>query len=628
MVRLLVEEGGAKLDAALQIASLAGHDGIVSYLLSHGADPDIQGQSFGTALQIAAAAGQEKVVQLLLDAGADANDEGKHFGTALQVASAAGNKSLVRLLLDNGADPGLTGGNFGITAAQLMDRTTYREGLQGSERMSPLVSASAAGHYEVVQMLLDTISHLSETWTEEHINEQVKNALEKAASNGYLMVVQLLLDFRAKSSIFNNDDLPLQTACKGGHEDIVRLLLRAGASVRAEAVPWLKSPLEEATKANNETIIRLLIDNGAYIDFNEWCGTALHIASHGGFESLVRMFLEKGVDVESRAASEITPLILASAAGHDSVVRLLLQRGANPRSVTSIDSVSYYHATQFGTALQAAAYGSHENVVRLLLGHPVFSVIRGREKSTVLEDDGSDASTGSANDDPDVFYSPPQSPVYDDSDSSTFPSFFYPTKERDCPAIDINKGTFSTALQAASFKGNEKIVRMLLKKGADTNIRGGKYGIPLQAACVCGSESIVRLLLNNGANVNIEGGLFGTALQAASFHANENLVGVLIEAGADVRSQGGNPQKAPNPYISRKWRDSENDGEDDSEDYTSEDNADTDDRDRIKKQRSGPKPGSRGNTATQGKHQCGKYGTALQAAALSGNVEIGKLFGK
>ncbi|KAB5572198.1 hypothetical protein GE09DRAFT_1098657 [Coniochaeta sp. 2T2.1] len=56
-----------------------------------------------------------------------------------------------------------------------------------------------------------------------------------------------------------------------------------------------------------------------------------------------------------------------------------------------------------------------------------------------------------------------------------------------------------------------------LKLSDSVNALGGIYGTALQTASYRGDEAVVRLLLNKGANVNAKGGSYGTALQAASY---------------------------------------------------------------------------------------------------------------
>ncbi|KAJ3886011.1 ectomycorrhiza-induced ankyrin-domain/NACHT-domain-containing protein [Lentinula edodes] len=105
--------------------------------------------------------------------------------------------------------------------------------------------------------------------------------------------------------------------------------------------------------------------------------------------------------------------------------------------------------------------------------------------------------------------------------------------------IDIGGGTYGTPLQAASLKGYESVVKLLLEKGADVNAQGGWHGNALQAASSGGYEPIVKLLLEMGADVNAQGGVYGNALQAASSEGYEHIVKLLLEMGADVNAQGG-----------------------------------------------------------------------------------------
>ncbi|KAK5680097.1 hypothetical protein LTS10_008047 [Elasticomyces elasticus] len=93
------------------------------------------------------------------------------------------------------------------------------------------------------------------------------------------------------------------------------------------------------------------------------------------------------------------------------------------------------------------------------------------------------------------------------------------------------------ALQAASVQGHQAIVRLLLKKGAVVNAQGGKYGYALHAASYSGHEAIVRLLLDHGADVNAQGGKHGYALHAASYSGYEAIVRLLLDDGADVNAQ-------------------------------------------------------------------------------------------
>ncbi|KAJ3875512.1 ectomycorrhiza-induced ankyrin-domain/NACHT-domain-containing protein [Lentinula edodes] len=105
--------------------------------------------------------------------------------------------------------------------------------------------------------------------------------------------------------------------------------------------------------------------------------------------------------------------------------------------------------------------------------------------------------------------------------------------------VGMGGGKYGNALQAASVRGHEAIIGLLLEKGANVNAEGGEYGNALQAASSEGHEEIVKFLLEKGANVNAQGGEYGNALQGAVFRQNEAIVKLLLEEGADVNAQGG-----------------------------------------------------------------------------------------
>jgi ankyrin repeat protein len=106
---------------------------------------------------------------------------------------------------------------------------------------------------------------------------------------------------------------------------------------------------------------------------------------------------------------------------------------------------------------------------------------------------------------------------------------------------DVNEqgGLYGNPLQAASYRGHEKVVQVLLDNGADVNAQEGFFSHALQAASYRGHEKVVKVLFDNGADVNAQGGQHGNALQAASEGGHEKVVHILLDKGADVSLQGG-----------------------------------------------------------------------------------------
>ncbi|KAJ9480589.1 hypothetical protein VN97_g12962, partial [Penicillium thymicola] len=80
--------------------------------------------------------------------------------------------------------------------------------------------------------------------------------------------------------------------------------------------------------------------------------------------------------------------------------------------------------------------------------------------------------------------------------------FLFAVNKQDVNTAD-NTGTYPIIW--ASLNGHDRVVQMLLERGADVNAQGGNYGNALQAACFRGPHKIAQMLLERGADVNAQG---------------------------------------------------------------------------------------------------------------------------
>jgi ankyrin repeat protein len=91
-------------------------------------------------------------------------------------------------------------------------------------------------------------------------------------------------------------------------------------------------------------------------------------------------------------------------------------------------------------------------------------------------------------------------------------------------------------LLMAAESGQQKVLRLLLEKGADVNAIDEWCNTPLTWAASRGDEMMVQLLLEKGADIEAKS-YDGTALHAAAHEGHAAVVGLLLEKGADINEK-------------------------------------------------------------------------------------------
>jgi ankyrin repeat protein len=109
----------------------------------------------------------------------------------------------------------------------------------------------------------------------------------------------------------------------------------------------------------------------------------------------------------------------------------------------------------------------------------------------------------------------------------------------------------TTPLHHASSIGNTEVVKLLIEKGADINVKNNFGSTPLHYASNEGNTEVVKLLIDNGADINVKDRADTTPLHKASFKGHTEVVNLLIENGADIHvkdNSGDTPLKVANEY--------------------------------------------------------------------------------
>jgi len=166
------------------------------------------------------------------------------------------------------------------------------------------------------------------------LNEQdVRNdaPIHLASIGGHTELVRYLLDAGALIDIGDNENTTaLGCVAIHGHMDIAELLIERGAAVDV-ADDNGNTPLRWAVYNMHGDLARLFIDHGASLDVVGGNGsTLLHGAAYGGNADLVQLLLDHDADVNARNGALYTPLLsgIVGRAGVD-VLQMLIDAGAD-----------------------------------------------------------------------------------------------------------------------------------------------------------------------------------------------------------------------------------------------------------------------------------------------------------
>ena len=145
-------------------------------------------------------------------------------------------------------------------------------------------------------------------------------------------------------------------AAEEGNNELIKELIDVGMNVNIKNNEW--TALMIACERCHESVVRLLLENGANVndkDNNEW--TSLMVACVVGHENICHLLLDYGANVNDKNKNGYTALMRACEGGYESVVRLLIE---NKVDINDIDNNGF-------TALMLSCQEGHENIVHLLI---------------------------------------------------------------------------------------------------------------------------------------------------------------------------------------------------------------------------------------------------------------------
>jgi ankyrin repeat protein len=582
IVRLLLSHSKAGLNVRgqdgrtpLLLALCQGHAEAVKYLLEAGADATLADEAGNAALHQAAGRGHGEIVRLLLSQPkAELNVRGQCGMTPLLLALSQGHAEVAKYLLKEGADVTLADdtGNVAIHQAAgrgrgemvclLLSRFKAELNVRGPHGMTPLLLALTQGHAGIVKYLLEAGADATLA------DEAGHAALHQAAGRGHGETVRLLLSHsKAELNVKSQRGMtPLLLALSGGHAEVVKYLLEAGADVTL-ADETGATALYQAAGRGNGAIVRLLLSHSkAELNVKgQRRMTPLLLALSRGYAEVVKYLLEAGADVTladeagntalyqavGRGHAEIvrlllshskaelnvkgqrgmTPLLLALRQGYTEVVKYLLEAGAD---VTLTDEAG-------NAALHQAAGRGHGAIVRLLLSHSKAELnVKGQRGMTPLL---LALSRGYAEVVKYLLEAGADVTLVDEAGNTALyqavgrghVEFVRLLLSRSKAELNVRGQHGMTPLLLALSRGHAEVAKYLLEAGADVTLADEAGNAALHQAAGRGHGEIVRLLLSHSkAELNVRGECGMTPLLLALSQGHAEVVKYLLEAGADV----------------------------------------------------------------------------------------------
>ena len=323
----------------------------------------------------------------------------------------------------------------------------------------------------------------------------------------------------------------LHVAVIGGHDQIVHMLLEAGAD------PMLKigegmSAFPLAALHGRTSIMPGLVEHGAELDAPGGGGmTPLAIATRQGHMDTMAWLVDRGANVHTRNRHGMNLLRHAVRGNHVDVMTYLLSQGVDPSEVRGDDVTPLMLAAKSGhvaTAEPLARNPVHVNATNRFGVSAVYYAVVGKKQPMVewLTENGADLSVRDQAGQGLVHWAV----INNDQTLVTW------LGDRGAD-LNLPDNAGLTPLMLAVERSLIPAARALIAAGADVNLADGNQVTPLIRAVQKRDKKMIGILLEAHANVHATLADGQTALMVAAAHGDPDMLIMLTNAGANLHAR-------------------------------------------------------------------------------------------
>ena len=340
--------------------------------------------------------------------------------------------------------------------------------------------------YEEKELFYIIKDNNMDKFREEMAKIDIKNDKEKGANLLFIALFgrranfleYLLVDCQLNINVkYEGGSSLLNIAITTGDPQSAKLLLEKGISIN-NRLDNGETPLMEAIRLSRSDIVRMLLDKGADMEAKDKEGrTSLMIAIAEEKMELMKILIDKGAEIEAQDTMGRTPLFYA--VENIEVVRLLLEKGANVNHTTVENTSPLLYSVYFNMGkgvieiLLSLGAGDKEGTKEVAL---ICATMEGNiEAVKVLLKNGADANAKGDEGLSALMYAAESGLSESCCEISSL------LLDHGASLNDVCDHGFSPLMYAV-VKGNEDLVKLLIKRGADCFVKSKDGSSPLSCA--------------------------------------------------------------------------------------------------------------------------------------------------